>query len=106
MRLRALLASSLALGVAALATATSAHAEFIESLSSETIVQPDTSFLVTETIVYDFEFDERRGIYRDLVNVDRLEDESRRVYAIDVLSVTRDGQSEPFVLMEIGRAHV
>ena len=88
--------------VAVIALAPSAIAEEIDNLDVDVRVSPNTTMDISETIVYDFESEQRRGIFRDIPFRDYLDDGSARVYEISVDSVTRDGGSEPYELFDEG----
>ncbi|HCL70390.1 MAG TPA: hypothetical protein DIC65_05055, partial [Actinobacteria bacterium] len=79
-----------------------AYAEEISSFDVDVTIGADTVMDISETIVYDFESAERRGIFRDIPVRDYLDDGSARAYDIDVLSVTRDGSSEPYEIFDEG----
>ena len=85
-----------------IALAPGAYAEEISSFDVDVTVGADTVMDISETIVYDFESAERRGIFRDIPVRDYLDDGSARAYDIDVLSVTRDGSSEPYEIFDEG----
>ena len=105
-----LLASGALASAAVIGLAAPASAEVINDLTTEVTVNPDTSFRVVETIEYDFEYDFRHGIFRDLPLYDVTEAGERRVYGITVNSVTMDGapvqveqsEQEPFLNLRIG----
>lgn len=71
-------------------------AERIQSFDSEMTVNLDGSVDVVETIVYDFESQNRRGIFRNIPLTFSFEDQTRRL-EIDTIAVTRDGVGEPYV---------
>ncbi|MCH1405245.1 MAG: DUF2207 domain-containing protein, partial [Candidatus Nanopelagicales bacterium] len=85
-----------------IALAPGAYAEEISSFDVDVTIGADTVMDISETIVYDFESAERRGIFRDIPVRDYLDDGSARAYDIDVLSVTRDGSSEPYEIFDEG----
>ncbi|MCP3913793.1 MAG: DUF2207 domain-containing protein [Actinomycetia bacterium] len=62
--------------------------EHIRSFDAVYEVSDDGSVVVTETIVYDFGFAERRGIFRDLVVSQRYDDAHDRKYPFSLISVT------------------
>lgn len=73
---------------------TSASATDIEAITNYQVtaeVGADSSMVITEEITWDPGPNERRGIIRDLVTEDILEGGMRRVYGVELLSVTRDG---------------
>lgn len=74
--------------------ATPAQAEDFEAITNYSVVAevaPDSSMTITEEITWDPGPNERRGIIRDLVTEDTLEGGMRRIYGVELLSVTRDG---------------
>ncbi|MDP1877623.1 MAG: DUF2207 domain-containing protein [Actinomycetota bacterium] len=105
-----LLASGALATAAVLGMAAPASAEVINDLTTEVTVNPDTSFRVVETIEYDFEYDFRHGIFRDIPLYDVTEAGDRRVYGITVNSVTMDGapvqveesEEDPYLHLRIG----
>ena len=80
-----------------------ASAEVIRSFDSHINIASDGSMIVIETIVYDFENTQRRGIYRN-VKDDHAQPASKwyneKYLDFDLLSVTRDGQSEPYRIQD------
>ena len=90
-------------GVLAPARAADPAAEQIRSFDVAMAVQPDTTIAVTERISYQFpEGEERRGIIRDLVIADPLDDGRLWTYGVTVRSVTADGSPVPFEATEDG----
>ena len=90
-------------GILAPARAADAPAEQIRSFDVAMAVQPDTTIAVTERIAYQFpEGEERRGIIRDLVIADPLDDGSLWTYGVTVRSVTADANPVPFEATEDG----
>ncbi|MBP6881001.1 MAG: DUF2207 domain-containing protein [Candidatus Pacebacteria bacterium] len=80
---------------------TIASAEAIRSFDSDILVHEDSSFTVTETIVYDFEQELRHGIFRNIKDKHPQEASAwykTRYIDLELISVTRDGQSEPYTL--------
>jgi uncharacterized membrane protein len=76
-----------------------ASAEIVRSFSADYELRDDGSVLVTETIVYDFESVDRRGIYRNVKNAlpqSVLPGKTQRSADIRLMSIKRDGQPEPF----------
>lgn len=75
------------------------QAEAIDSFVAEIAPSKDGSFVVTETIVYDFGEENRHGIYRT-INLSHPEQSQEyfkeRIIDIDVGSVTQDGEDIPF----------
>lgn len=72
--------------------------EKIDSFQTTISLDTDGTALVQETIVYDFGSNARRGIYRDLPVRYFIDDSSGFEIDVDLISVTRDGQPEPFTL--------
>lgn len=73
--------------------------ESVQGFVSEIVVQEDGSFLVTETVQYDFSQNERHGIFRTLPLTHPQSASKwylRRVVDIDAIHVTLDDQSVPF----------
>lgn len=94
----AVLALSAALWAALISIAS---AEIIHSFDSEIVVDEDSSFTVTETIVYDFEQESRHGIFRNIKDKHPQEASAwykTRYIDLVLISVARDGQSEPYTL--------
>ncbi len=114
-RLAALLSAvALSIGAALVALAPPAAAEYIGSIEVDVTVNPDTSFRVVETIVYDFEYDYRHGIFRDIPVYDETGTGQRRNYDVTVNSVTVDGEpaqveesfNGPFLNLRIGDPYI
>ncbi|MCB9818573.1 DUF2207 domain-containing protein [Candidatus Nomurabacteria bacterium] len=77
----------------------SVQAETIRSFVSDITLESDGSFSVSETIVYDFEDEERHGIFRFIPTKHFQESEEwfkERYLEIDNLSVSVDGEETPF----------
>ncbi|NCN11857.1 DUF2207 domain-containing protein [Candidatus Kaiserbacteria bacterium] len=77
----------------------SAQAEVIRSFDSDILINDDGSFLVTETIVYDFGQEFRHGIFRKVKDVHPQKSTAwykTRYIELTLVSVTRDGLSEPY----------
>ncbi len=74
-------------------------AESIPAFTAHYEIEEDGSVLVTERVTYDFESEERHGIFRNLI-LTHPDGASawykRRVVLLDVVSVTRDGIVEPY----------
>lgn len=84
-------------------TGAHANAEYIDSFSAEYDIAPSGEVTVIETIDYHFYGKERHGIFRTLLHVHPQEASvwyKKRTVEIEVLSVTRDGESEPFTVAE------
>lgn len=82
-----------------------AFAESIPSFASNIVLERDGSFLVTETIQYDFESEYRHGIFRFILKTHPQEATSNwkeRYLDIDVQSVLMDGNEVPFEVTESG----
>ncbi len=76
-----------------------APAEVIRSFDSKILVADDGTLTVTETIDYDFEGASRHGIYRNIPDkhMQPASDCYKYRYVdFELLSVTRDGVSEPY----------
>ncbi len=88
----------------------SARAETIRSFISDITLESDGSFAVSETIVYDFEDEERHGIFRFIPTKHWQESEEwfkERYLEIDNLSVSVDGEEAQFEQSEnIGQLEV
>lgn len=88
----------------------SARAETIRSFISDITLESDGSFSVSETIVYDFEDEERHGIFRFISTKHWQESEEwfkERYLEIDNLSVSVDGEEAQFEQSEnIGQLEV
>lgn len=84
---------------ALLALAAPARAEEIRSFDSVVRVQTDGSLDVTETITVTVTHDQvKRGIFRDFPVQYTESDGSVTGATLDVLSVTRDGEAEPYAV--------
>ena len=80
-----------------------ALAEKIISFDSEINLNLDGSFVVTETITYDFEGVERRGIYRNIKNQHAQPATvwyKQRNIALELVSVKKNGNLEPYTLQD------
>jgi uncharacterized membrane protein len=76
-----------------------AQAEKISNFDVQVDLQPDGSFIVTETITYDFEGAQRRGIYRNVSNRHAQPASAwykNRFIDLELISVQKNGQSEPY----------
>lgn len=83
----------------------SAFAETIHSFTSDIALKQDGSFVVEETIVYDFEGAQRHGIFRDIEKKHPQEATSfwkKRSIDIDVRGVTLDGEEVPYEVIQEG----
>ena len=81
----------------------SVQAEVIRSFVSDITLESDGSFFVSETIVYDFEDEDRHGIFRFIPTKHWQESEElfkERYLEINNLSVSVDGEKAMFVLSE------
>jgi uncharacterized membrane protein YgcG len=82
-----------------------ARAEVIHSFDSDIVINADSSFTVTETIVYDFDHEFRHGIFHNIKNKHPQEASAwykTRYIDLELISVTKDGQSEPYTLEPYG----
>jgi uncharacterized membrane protein YgcG len=74
-------------------------AESIPTFTTHYQIEQDGSVLVTERVTYDFESEERHGIFRNLL-LTHPDGAStwykQRVVELEVVSVTRDGVAEPY----------
>ncbi len=80
-----------------------ASAEVIQSFTSDISLSEDGSFIVEETIVYDFEETQRHGIYRDISKQHPQEASSfwkTRSIAVSVEDVMLDGGPVPYELSD------
>lgn len=87
----------------------SSAAESVTSFTAEIELQSDSSFIVTETIVYDFGSDSRHGIYRSILNTHALLGSTwlkERYTDLSLRSVKRDGQFEPYQVDSDGELYV
>lgn len=76
--------------------------EVISEFVSDIVIHPDSSFVVTETITYDFSDTSRHGIYRTLP-YRYTRDGVRYTVRYEVLSVTDEhGTSYPYTLSKSG----
>jgi uncharacterized membrane protein len=75
--------------------------EAVTSLDSDIEIKQDSSIIVTEEITYDFDDNSRHGIFRD-IPVDYDTDTGNRSILLDVVSVTRDGNPEPYTISKQG----
>lgn len=78
-----------------------ANAEVIRSFTSDIVINEDSSFVVTETIVYDFQGEQRHGIFRNIKNRHPQEASTwykTRYIEIEPISVARNGQPEQYTL--------
>lgn len=74
-------------------------AEQVTGFTSDITVNPDGSLLINETIKYDFEGAERRGIYRDISNNHAQPATAwykDRYIDFELLSVRKNGEVEPY----------
>ena len=83
-------------GLALIALAPSASAEErIRQFAVEATVNPDGSMDVVERITYDFDFEQRHGIYREIPVWDELPDGSRWIHPVTVEGVSMDAGTVP-----------
>jgi len=93
-----------------------AQAEEITSFVSDIVVQADSSLLITETITYDFGSEQKHGIFRNIKDKHAQPTSvwyKTRYIDLNLISVTKDGLPEPYVLesynglsVKIGDANV
>lgn len=110
-RRRGALAGAFLAGVATVvALAVPAAASTIREFRVQAEVSEDTSLTVTERIRYDYGSEYLHGFYRDIPVYDTMPDGSRRIYDVEIASVTMDGapvpwttsDNDPFVKVRIG----
>src|SRR5690554_1938640 len=76
--------------------------EVIRNFETAIAVHEDASVRITETITVNAEGrDIRRGIFRDIPTVLLGEDRTRIHSELDVVSVTRNGNAEPYAVESI-----
>jgi len=76
-------------------------AEVIKNFTADIEVAESGSFVVTETIVYDFEGAEKHGIFRNVKSTHAEAASAwykERYIDLELMSVTRNGLSEPYTL--------
>lgn len=91
----------------------SVYAEIIRSFDAEIVAHKDGTMDIKENILYDFENENRHGIFRNIPLITKVGN-LYRVTEIDFNEVLRDGQSEKFVnqsskklaSVKIGKANV
>lgn len=76
-------------------------AEKITSFATDIQINRDSSVSITERITYDFGTSSRHGIFRD-IPVEYDTDTGDRKIGVTVLSVKRDGNSEPYTTSRQG----
>lgn len=86
----------------ALLLASPARAEYVHEATVDVTVNADTTIDVVETFDYDFEYEDRHGIFRDLPLYDETALGQRRTYGVTVTGVTMDGQPVPVQLTDNG----
>ena len=86
------------LALALIVAAPARAAESIESLRVDASVQADGTLVISETIVYDFDGEERRGIIRDIPTVDVLEDGRTWNYSVSIIDITADDAPVPWTI--------
>jgi len=78
------------------------HAEEINTFHSDLVINSDASIIVTETIEYNFEDNQKRGIFRNIPYTFNVIDMNNKdaVYQMDIelISVTRNGLEENYQL--------
>ncbi|MFH1089416.1 MAG: DUF2207 domain-containing protein [Candidatus Uhrbacteria bacterium] len=67
----------------------------LDSIDVKTVINNDSTFVVTETITGDF-LGERHGLYRDIPRYYNTYKIIHKVMPIEVLSVTKNGVPEPY----------
>jgi uncharacterized membrane protein YgcG len=95
-RLAAVLTAILAFVLVAGAPARAAGPESIASYATQIQIDPSGTLHLAETIDYDFGDNQRHGIIRQIPVRFVYDDSHYRVYPISNISVTRDGNPEPF----------
>lgn len=75
--------------------------ERITSFDADIQIHEDSSITVTEKVTYDFGSNSRHGIFRD-IPVEYETDTGDRSITLDVESVKRDGNSEPYTISSQG----
>ena len=80
-----------------------ASAEIIRDFTAEYEISADAAVTVTETIIYDFEEEDRHGIFRT-IGLNHPQPATawykNRSIEVEVLSVTQDDLAVPFELVE------
>jgi len=79
----------------------SVSAEVIKNFTADIEVAESGSFVVTETIVYDFEGAEKHGIFRNVKSTHAEAASAwykERYIDLELMSVTRNGLSEPYTI--------
>lgn len=74
---------------------TSAFAEIIRSFDTQIIANKDGTMNITEAIIYDFEAEDRHGIFRYIPLYSKVGN-LYRIVKIHDISIERDGQKEKF----------
>ena len=82
---------SFVFGVLFCLPAIAAAQERVVSYQTTASIQPDSSVQLTERIAYDFDSNLKRGIYRDIDTVKKLDGKSYRLEISDVLVVDDTG---------------
>ena len=87
-----------------LALAAPALAERIQTYGVVIEIEPSGDLLITETLEYDFEGAERRGIFRDVPTTLRWEADDRydRIYPMEVVSVSSPTAPDEYAVEDIG----
>lgn len=75
-----------------------AGGERIEAYDLEVTIEPDGSAVIVETIDYDFGSQARHGILRDLITVQRCNDDYDRVYPLTIGSVSSPTAPDRYVI--------
>jgi uncharacterized membrane protein len=87
------------------ASVTLAQAEVIKKFEADYTILDSGEVSVVETINYDFSGEERHGIFRTINNKHPQPASAwykKRTTELEVVSVTRDGQSEPYTARKTG----
>jgi hypothetical protein len=95
-------AATVLLGVSG-GPASAAPSESITRYDTAVVIAGDGTLRVTETITYDFGGSHRHGIVRRIPTVYRYDRHSDRIYPIDRVSTSVDGQPVPVTHASEGR---
>lgn len=89
-----------------LAVGASAQAEVIQKFEADYTIADSGEVIVIEKITYDFEGAERHGIFRTILNRHPQAPTAwykNRSIDLEIASVTRDGQAEPYTTSSFGK---
>jgi len=102
--MRRFLMLSILVGAALLISATPALAERIDTYDVTIVIEPTGDLSVIETIRYDFESAQRRGIFRDVPTTLLWEPDDRydRVYPMEVVSVSSPTAPDEYAVEDGG----